>query len=128
MSRNALPPGSPSERRVPRYPKEPHEDVITQHPISERFHELLREMGELHDKKAKDYGRDEDPLANVRASEEWGMQPWVGVMVRLSDKVRRLQSFAKKGVLENESAYDSLMDIAVYALIAFVLMEQGNQR
>src|SRR3954469_17715722 len=67
------------------------------HPNSARFHSLLAEAGELHDKKQADYGRDQDPFANVRSSSEWGVDSWVGAMVRLNDKVKRLQSLAKKG-------------------------------
>ncbi len=96
------------------------------HPNSARFHELLAEIGELHDRKQADYGRGDDPFANVRASEEWNVPPWVGAMIRLNDKVRRLQSLLINGKLENESAEDSLNDIAVYALIARVLMEEMN--
>lgn len=94
------------------------------HPNSERFHELLQIAGETHDRKQADYGRGDDPFANVRASEEWGMPGWVGAMIRLNDKVRRLQTLAAKGSLANEAAVDSFMDIAVYALIAYVLYEQ----
>lgn len=99
-------------------------DVLARHPNSARFHELLGELGALHDKKQADYGRGDDPFANVRASEEWGIPGWVGAMVRLNDKVRRLQSLASKGALANEAADDSLRDIAVYAMIALVLYEQ----
>ena len=91
-----------------------------------RFHEILAELGALHDKKAADYGRDDDPLANVRAASEWNVAPWVGAMIRLTDKVRRLQSLAKKGSLANESASDSLRDIAVYAIIALMLLEEEH--
>jgi hypothetical protein len=94
------------------------------HPNSARFHEILQEAGELHDRKQADYGRGDDPFANVRASGEWGVSPWVGAMIRLNDKVRRLQSLVANGKLENESAEDSLRDIAVYAIIALVLFEQ----
>jgi hypothetical protein len=45
-------------------------------------------------------------------------------MLRASDKIRRLQAFAIKGKLLNESAEDSLKDIAVYSLIALILLEQ----
>jgi hypothetical protein len=83
-------------------------------------------MGELHDRKQADYGRGDDPFANVRASTEWGMPAWVGAMVRLTDKVRRLQTFADKGELANEGAIDSFNDIAVYAVIARVLYEQDK--
>lgn len=98
------------------------------HPASARLHALLAELGALHDRKQQDYGRDVDPFANVRASEEWGIPGWVGAMIRLNDKVRRLQSFAVKGSLANEGAFDSLKDIAVYALIAYVLLEQFLNR
>jgi hypothetical protein len=91
-----------------------------------RFHELLRQIGELHDKKQRDYGADEDPFANVRASQEWGVEPWVGALVRLNDKVHRLQQFARKGELANESAEDSMMDIAVYSLIALILYRESG--
>ena len=98
------------------------------HPSSKRFHEILSELATLHDKKSADYGRGDDPFANVRASEEWGVEPWVGAMVRATDKVRRLQSLIQNGKLENESAEDSLRDLAVYSVIALVLFEQRDHR
>lgn len=94
------------------------------HPSSERLHQLLKQAGQLHDRKQADYGKDADPFSNVRASEQWGVQGWVGAMIRLSDKIARLQTFAIKGELQNEGVTDSFMDIAVYALIAYVLYEQ----
>jgi hypothetical protein len=97
---------------------------LFRHPNSARFHELLAEAGRLHDKKQADYGRTDDPFANVRASEEWGIDGWVGAMVRATDKVRRLQTLAQRGSLSNESAADAFMDLAVYALIARILYEQ----
>ena len=97
-----------------------------QHSGSIRFHELLNELGELHDKKQADYGQDDDPFANVRASAQWNVPAWIGALIRLNDKVVRLQSFAQKGNLVNESAEDSLRDIAVYALIALVLLEEDR--
>lgn len=99
---------------------------ITRHPNSARFHELLQIAGETHDRKQADYGKGADPFANVRASENFGIPAWVGAMVRLNDKVIRLQTLATKGALANEAAKDSFMDIAVYALIAYVLYEQDE--
>lgn len=89
-----------------------------------RFHAHLDRLRDLHDKKAADYGKDEDPLANVRASEEWGIESWIGAMCRLTDKIRRLQTLARKGALMNESALDSFDDIAVYAILARILYEE----
>ena len=90
---------------------------------------LLDEMRALHVRKAADYGRGADPFANVRASGEFGIPAWVGVMVRANDKLHRIKSFAQNGSLKNESVEDSLMDLAAYSLIALVLYreEQGGQ-
>ena len=94
---------------------------------SDRFHELLKELGTLHKKKGADYGKEDDPFSNVRSAKEWGIAPWVGAMIRLNDKVKRLQKLAQRGSLVNESARDSFLDIAGYALIAHVLYEQEEQ-
>lgn len=99
---------------------------MNKHPTLHKFHKLLAEMGQLHDRKQADYGTNKDPFNNVRASTNWGVQPWVGAMIRANDKINRLQAFAQKGELKNESARDSLMDIAVYSLIAIILMEEQN--
>lgn len=96
------------------------------HPASERFHEILNGLAELHDSKQADYGLSTDPFANVRGSTDWGVEPWIGAMVRANDKVRRLQSFIKNGSLKNESVEDSLRDLAVYAVIALVLFEEDH--
>lgn len=78
----------------------------------------------MHDLKQGDYGTDVDPFANVRSSVSWGVPAWVGAMIRLNDKVTRLQSFVKNGSLNNEGVEDSLRDIAVYSTIALVLFEE----
>lgn len=90
------------------------------------FLRLLDEMRELHCKKAADYGRGADPLANCRASAEFGVPAWVGVMIRAADKMHRVKSFLQNGDLRNESVEDSLMDLAAYALIALVLYREGQ--
>jgi len=98
--------------------------VPVRHPNSARFHEILGELGALHDRKQADYGKGDDPFANVRSSEEWGVDGWKGAMIRLNDKVKRLQNYSRNGTLKNEGVEDSFMDIAVYAVIAYVLWEQ----
>ncbi len=101
----------------------------SRHPSSQRFHDILKELGDLHDKKQKDYGTDEDPFNNIRASaKEWGIPAWVGAMLRATDKVRRLQKFADKGELANESVIDAFADLAVYAVIARVMYEEELER
>lgn len=99
---------------------------IKRHPNSARFHELLKELGELHDRKQVDYGRGDDPFSNVRSSEEFGIPAWVGAMIRGNDKMSRIKSFISNESLKNESLEDSLRDLAVYAVIALVLFEQNH--
>lgn len=89
-----------------------------------RFHQVLNEMRALHDKKQQDYGSRGDPFANVRASQRWGVPPWVGAMIRANDKVQRLQSFTENGRLANEGVEDSLIDLANYAVIALLLYRE----
>lgn len=101
------------------------EDAVR--PGSARFHTILRELRELHDKKQQDYGTDTDPFANVRGSEDWGVEPWVGALIRATDKIRRLQKFALKGKLANEAVEDSFRDLAVYAVIGLVLYEETKE-
>lgn len=88
---------------------------------------LLDEMRELHVRKAADYGQGADPLANVRASADFGIPAWVGVMVRANDKMHRVKSFLANGNLKNESVEDSLKDLAAYALIALVLYREEER-
>lgn len=97
---------------------------VPQNTSSDRFYRHLAELAGLHARKQSDYGSDADPFANVRASEGFGVAPWIGALIRLNDKVVRLKSFARKGSLANESAEDSIRDIAVYALIALCLYEE----
>ena len=91
-----------------------------------RFHALLKDMGDMHDRKQQDYGVDGDPFANVRASEQIGIPAWKGCYLRLRDKVKRLDAYCLKGSLANESAEDSFLDLAVYAAIALILHREAR--
>lgn len=92
-----------------------------------RFYELLQEMARLHSQKNHDYSGD-DPLSNLRNTEEIGIPAWKGVLVRLMDKWGRLKTFAMKGCFEvkDESVKDTLMDNAVYSLLCIILLEEKS--
>jgi hypothetical protein len=89
-----------------------------------KFHEIIEQIVALHDQKQKDYGRDEDPFANVRAAEDFGLPGYVGALIRMNDKMRRLQKFVEKGELANESVEDAFLDLAVYAVIGLILYQE----
>lgn len=96
------------------------------HPLSARFHMLLKEIGDLHDKKQKDYGTAEDPFANVRGATEFGLPAPMGAFIAMSDIMSRIKSFCVNGRLENEPLDNALRDMAVYSLIALILYEEEN--
>jgi len=91
-----------------------------------RFYEMLEAMAELHSRKNHDYAGTSDPLKNLRACERLELDPFMGVMVRLQDKWSRLEEFVKSGKLmvKGESVKDTLMDNAVYSILAIILYEE----
>lgn len=89
------------------------------HPM---FKEILKELQDLHDRKNHDYAGD-NPLGNLEMCEMGGVPAWKGVIVRLTDKMARLLSFARKGELQvkDESVEDTLKDMAIYAILGLIL-------
>ena len=90
------------------------------------FYAALESMADTHERKSHDYGTGVDPLANCRSSEAFGVPAWVGVMIRIGDKVQRVKSFLERGELKNESVEDALLDQAVYAVIALALYRESK--
>ena len=93
-----------------------------------KFHDIIAQIVALHDQKQKDYGKDDDPFANVRAAEDFGLPGYVGALIRMNDKMRRLQKFVEKGELANESVEDAFMDLAVYAVIGLILYQENEAK
>ena len=94
------------------------------------FYKLLERMGEIHSSKNRDYNPGDDPLANFRMSESMGIPAWKGCLVRMGDKFSRLCSFAKKEKYEvkDESAEDTLIDLAVYSLLCIILYRERGKK
>ena len=100
------------------------------HPTSQRFFDLCDELKAMHASKSSDYGcpSGNDPLANIRNGAAFvGIEPWRGAMVRLSDKVTRLATFNATGRLGHEGVMDTCLDLASYALLAFLLYEEETR-
>lgn len=90
-----------------------------------RFYQLLDEIAELHSRKNHDYAKTEEPLSNFHRSRALGVEPWRGVLVRMSDKWSRIEQLSSGKTAKNESLRDSLIDLAVYALIDVLLLEDA---
>jgi len=91
-----------------------------------RFYELWKLMGEIHSRKNNDYAGDADPLRNFRKCEGWELEAWKGALVRLEDKLSRIESFAMKPKFEvkDESFVDTCIDGANYFLLMAILFEE----
>lgn len=96
--------------------------------IERRFKQLLAEMLRMHLRKNADYAGPLDPLANLRVHGEYG------VVVRLTDKILRLQSFfdPKTGTgryrVKDEKVLDTCLDLSVYGLLLVILHEEKQRR
>jgi len=91
--------------------------------------QLLEEMAELHSGKAAGYsGDDPDTWTNFREATQWGVDPKLGVLVRMGDKYRRLQNIVSNpanNLFEmDENDIDTAMDLAAYALIYICLRRE----
>lgn len=95
--------------------------------LSEEMHKRSQD---LMDQKNHDYrGGTGDPLANFRGATFLGIDPGVGILLRMMDKIMRLKTFAEKGELfvQGESAMDAALDIINYAvLFQFYADELGS--
>jgi hypothetical protein len=97
-----------------------------------------RTLGELHfdicndartiiEKKNNDYrGGSGDTFANFRGSRSLGIDPVVGVLLRMQDKMMRIKTFNEKGMLQicDESVKDAVMDIINYAVIVYGMVKE----
>lgn len=76
---------------------------------------------ELMKKKNADYaGSGTDPFANFRRAEALGIcSTEQAFLVRMTDKMSRLSSFAAKGKLsvEDETVHDTLVDMINYSVL-----------
>jgi hypothetical protein len=86
---------------------------MTRNELLELHVKLCSEAKDLMVKKNHDYGANSDPFRNFRT---FGS---LGILVRLSDKLARLNSFLENGNLsvENESVQDTILDIINYAVL-----------
>ncbi|HYA90249.1 MAG TPA: hypothetical protein VEK32_01990 [Thermodesulfobacteriota bacterium] len=94
----------------------------------ERFHEIVKEMVDLHDRKNRDYAGS-DYLSNFLMCEKhMGIPGWKGCIVRLSDKMSRLMNIAKTDEVSvsDETVADTLTDLAIYAIITRILYENSK--
>lgn len=102
------------------------------HPM---FHAVLKEIADLHDEKNRQYATTDDPLGNFRRTGKIiakmlkpGLDPTLAsclsFMSKQVDGVYEIFGEDKKDTID--SLKDKLLDIAVYAVIATVLVRESE--
>ncbi len=91
----------------------------------QEFASILDSLKELHLAKDADYGGGEY-LSDIIASNRMGIAPWKNALLRIQQKVGRLESFAKQGEFKvaDEKVEDTARDIAVYSIIMLMLYRE----
>jgi hypothetical protein len=92
------------------------------------FGKLLEEIKTLHDSKNHDYATNSDPLSNLRRCEQMGVPALTGTLVRLTDKWSRIEQLMAGKIPKHESLRDSLLDNAVYSLLAILLLDEQSAK
>jgi hypothetical protein len=93
----------------------------------DKFLRLLCKMRELYDAKSADYGDERGD--NLHAAQDLGLSPYLGVLLRMNDKLARLKAIARKGgttCVADEDVQTTLLDLAIYCLLAIILHEEEH--
>ena len=79
---------------------------------------IQNEARELFRKKNQDYG---DAFANYGS---------IGVLVRIGDKISRLQSISNRNIslINSESLRDTLIDLHNYSAMAIMLLDESSEK
>jgi hypothetical protein len=72
----------------------------------------------------------DNPFANFDGSKEFGIDPLLGVAIRMQDKFQRLKAFCKDGELSLDTKGDTIRDIyrdlIGYSLISLGIVERSS--
>lgn len=93
---------------------------------------FLARLKELHDgchaisvAKNADYANKDDALQNFHVAEVFGIPAEKAILVRMSDKMSRISNLiSRPAAVTDESVLDTLSDLANYALILRIVLEQ----
>jgi hypothetical protein len=85
----------------------------------------LYKMKSVYEAKDSDYSENDLPMGNLMESQELGILPWKGVLLRIGDKKRRIGSFLNKKSfkVKDEALNDTLVDMSNYSLLGRCLFE-----
>ena len=88
--------------------------------------DILDNMQSVYEAKDNDYSATGLPMGNLRKCEDAGIDAWRGCLVRIGDKMSRLENFLKEKeyLVISEKAEDTVIDLANYAILMCCLIEE----
>ena len=88
--------------------------------------DILDNMQAVYEAKDSDYSATGLPMGNLRKCEDAGIEAWRGCLVRIGDKMSRLENFLKEKeyLVISEKAEDTVIDLANYAILMSCLIEE----
>ena len=93
-----------------------------------RFYTLLDELALRHDARNAEYATMEHPLQNFEdGARLLGTRPAVYALSLVTKQMLALMEGARKGSLGTERDLDHLIDVAVYALLTLILLEEEDR-
>lgn len=104
---------------------------MTRNELVEFSQEFFGKCHEIMKSKNADYsGAQEDPFANFKAIEIYGIDTEIGFLTRMTDKMARIASFIKRGELmvKDESVTDTLRDLANYSMLLAAYLKSNRGR
>ncbi len=89
------------------------------------FVNVQNEIQDLYKKKRIDYITINDPLSSLTRSNNLGVEPYIGALIRLGDKFNLLENFVKNRKYEthDESIRETLLDISAYTTLTILLLD-----
>jgi len=93
---------------------------------SETALDILENMQKVYEAKDSDYSATGLPMGNLRKCEDAGIDAWRGCLIRIGDKMSRLENFLneKDYKVVSEKAEDTIVDLANYAILMSCLVEE----
>ena len=91
--------------------------------------DILNNMQAVYEAKDSDYSATGLPMGNLRKCEDAGIEAWRGCLVRIGDKMSRLENFLKEKeyLVISEKAEDTVIDLANYAILMACLIQESKK-
>lgn len=89
---------------------------------------ILDNMQKVYESKDNDYSSTGLPMGNLRKCEDAGIEAWRGCIVRMGDKISRLENFLNNLQYQvDEKAEDTIIDLANYSILCSCLLNEENK-